>query len=432
MSTDVKEFQESCVPCLAAVDSNTTPPMQIRETPDRPWQHCSADYKGPIGGKYYFHVLIDNYSRWPEVAMVTSTEFGKLQDRLEESFSMHGIPDSITHDNGPCYNSSDWIKFAKKWGFEARPCTPEHPQANGIAERFMGVLVKVVHAAVASNQDPRVEVRRRLLNYRNTPHPSTGKTPAELMIRRQIKTRVPGLMKSTMDKVDIEAKTMDKVAREKRKSRFDSSKHAKTKEVMKGDKVLVKQKKSSINPPFDPRPYTVTEVKGTQVTATRGGKERKRNQAKMKVVKVRPAHLQPQSGRREQVEDSDSDVDIQLDSVDFREQEAQVRNNLAQGLETDAGAAGGEEDQQQPQLQGGHAEPVDAEVRRSDRAKRAPKRYGDIIPEQKRRSQLSPRNRKRIKSLAARKVPKEEWKIRQNNKDNLVIVFQKKPQEKTG
>ena len=39
--------------------------------------------------------------------------------------------------------------------------------------------------------------------------------------------------------------------------------------------------------------------------------------------------------------------------------------------------------------------------------------------------QLSPRNRKRIKSLAARKVPKEEWRIRQN-KDNLVMVLQKK------
>ena len=115
----------------------------------------------------------------------------------------------------------------------------EQPQANGIAESFMAVLVKVVHAAVVSNQDPRLEVRRRLMNYRNTPHPSTGKTPAELMIRRQIRTRVPVMMKSTTDKVDIEAKAMDKLAREKRKDRFDSRKHAKTKEVLIGDKVLV-------------------------------------------------------------------------------------------------------------------------------------------------------------------------------------------------
>ena len=97
-------------------------------------------------------------------------------------------------------------------------------------------------------------------------------------------------------------------------------------------------------------------------------------------------------------------------------------NNLAQGLEMDAGAAGGEEDQQQLQLQAGHAELIDAEVRRSDRAKRAPERYGDIRPEQKKRGQLSPRNRKRIKSLAAKKVPKEEWRIRQNNKDNRTII----------
>ena len=169
--TDTKEFEESCLPCLASVDSNKTPPMQIRDTPDRPWQHCSADYKGPIAGKYYFHVLIDNYSRWPEVAMVTSTAFDKLHGKLEDSFNIHGIPDSITHDNGPCYNSKDWRRFARQWGFEIRPCTPEHPQSNGIAERFMRVLVKVVHAAVASGQDPKVEVRRRLLNYRNTPHP---------------------------------------------------------------------------------------------------------------------------------------------------------------------------------------------------------------------------------------------------------------------
>ena len=65
--------------CAAALPRNTPPTMKVRETPDRPWQHCSADYKGPIAGKYYFHVLIDNYSRWPEMAMTTSTGMDKLK-----------------------------------------------------------------------------------------------------------------------------------------------------------------------------------------------------------------------------------------------------------------------------------------------------------------------------------------------------------------
>ena len=47
---------------------------------------------------------------------------------------------------------------------------------------------KVVHTVVASGQDPRVSVLRRLFNYRHTPQPFRGKTPAELMIRRQVKT----------------------------------------------------------------------------------------------------------------------------------------------------------------------------------------------------------------------------------------------------
>ena len=54
-SADIREFQETCLPCAAAVDRNTMPPMQIR---DRPRQHCTAAYKGPIAGKYYFHMIL--------------------------------------------------------------------------------------------------------------------------------------------------------------------------------------------------------------------------------------------------------------------------------------------------------------------------------------------------------------------------------------
>ena len=403
--TDIKEFEESCLPCLASVNSNPTPPMQLRDTPDRPWQHCSADYKGPIAGKYYFHVLIDNYSRWPEVVMVTSTGFDKLHDKLEDSFNTHGIPDSITHDNGPCYNSGNWRKFAKTWGFNIRPCTPEHPQSNGIAERFMGVLVKVVHAAVASGQDPKVAVRRRLLNYRNTPHPSTGKTPAELMIRRQIKTRLPMLMKPTMEAVDKEAKAMDRQAREKRKKRFDSAKHAKVQEIKTGDRVLAKQQKTSINPPFDPKPYTVTEVKGTQVTAKRGGKEMKRNKVKMKVVKDRPAHLWAGTNSwMEEEEDSDTEADIQLSpSRPTQEEAGPVQEEQEQGAEQVEEAQEGDE-QQQATGEG---------PRRSGRNRKVPSRYRDAQATQEGHNQLSPRERKRIKSLAAKRVPREEWMIRQ-------------------
>ena len=85
----------------------------------------------------------------------------------------------------------------------------------------MRVLVKIIHAAIASKADPRVEVGRRLLNYRNTPYASTGKTPAELMIRRQIKTRIPSKMKVANGIVDKQAKAVNKGVSEDRKKRFN-------------------------------------------------------------------------------------------------------------------------------------------------------------------------------------------------------------------
>ena len=65
--------------------------------------------------------------------------------------------------------------------------------------------------------------------------PLHWKTSAKLIIRRQIKKRLPVTMKPTMDKVDKEAMAMDKWAREKRKIRFDKYKNLKEQDLFKGD-----------------------------------------------------------------------------------------------------------------------------------------------------------------------------------------------------
>ena len=65
-----------------------------------------------------------------------------------------------------------------------------------------------------SKQNLEAEVRRRVMNYK--------KTPAELMMRK-IQTRLPMVIKNTIYKWWMEAKAMDRQAREK------SSMHVKTK-----------------------------------------------------------------------------------------------------------------------------------------------------------------------------------------------------------
>ena len=43
---------------------------------------------------------------------------------------------------------------------------------------MMGSIVKLTHASLAEGKDPKKEITQWLLNYRNTPHSSSQKTPS--------------------------------------------------------------------------------------------------------------------------------------------------------------------------------------------------------------------------------------------------------------
>ena len=58
-----------------------------------------------------------------------------------------------------------------------------------------------------------------------------------------------------------------------------------------GNKVLIKQQKTTTKPAFDPKPSTVIKVKSTQVTAVRGTKRRVRNITKCKLLHIQPTYL---------------------------------------------------------------------------------------------------------------------------------------------
>lgn len=169
------------------------------------------------------------------MAMTTSTGMDKLKNILSDSFNIHGVPETITHDNGPLYNGREWQAFARKQGFKPKVCSPEHPESNGIEERFLSVLVKVIHAAVAEGKDPRLEVKKRLLNYRNTLHPSMGASPVSLMMGREIRTKLPVMMKKPMTKAHVNARSRDEETRQKHKARANKDKRAKDKVYTKGD-----------------------------------------------------------------------------------------------------------------------------------------------------------------------------------------------------
>ena len=260
--------------------------------------------------------------------------------------------------------------------------------------------MKTVHVAVAMGKDPETEVQRRLMNYRNTPHPSTGKSPSELMMGRRLKTKIPARLAASDTQAHQEAKEKDKVTRLQRKEVYDKKNRTREQEIKPGDRVLVKQQKTSTKPPFDPKPYQVKEVKGTQITVIRGKQQKVRSKEKVKLLRDRSKHLQGgstdfynQEEMREEFEEED-DWDINLqDKPQESIREDRVEVEIPEGEEIVPAA----QLDHQPQIQAAAASPHS--TRKSGRQRRKPERLGTAATEEQMK-QLSPRQRKKRQSQA--------------------------------
>ena len=160
-------------------------------TPKGPWLQASADFCGPFPTGETVLVVLDAYSKYPEVEIIPSTAAKDALPALERIFATHGIPEVLKTDNGPPFQSHAFRTFAKEKGFSHRNITPLWPEANGHVEGFMKNLGKVSRTAHSQGKDWRRELYVFLANYRATPHPSTGKSPYELCMNRTVRTKLP-------------------------------------------------------------------------------------------------------------------------------------------------------------------------------------------------------------------------------------------------
>ena len=92
-------------------------------------------------------VVIDEYSRFPEVELLTSTSAKAVIPKLHAIFARQGVSDILKSDNGPPFNGHEFENFANHLGFRHRRITPYWPKANGEAERLVKTLEKNIRIA---------------------------------------------------------------------------------------------------------------------------------------------------------------------------------------------------------------------------------------------------------------------------------------------
>ena len=93
-------------------------------------------------------------------------------------------------DNGPEYASSIFKQFAKKWDFKHITTSPNYPQANGLVERNIQTIKRILKKAFKSNQDSYLA----MLALRTTPLKDKSPAPAQKLMKRTLRTNLSNIM----------------------------------------------------------------------------------------------------------------------------------------------------------------------------------------------------------------------------------------------
>ena len=114
-SQQIKNAVVNCEQC-AALSTNPREPLIPSVLPQYPWQVVGADIFQLADARYL--LVVDYYSRYPEVIKLTTTTSTAVVNILKSIFSRHGIPEILRSDNGPQFDSQEMSAFASSYEFQ--------------------------------------------------------------------------------------------------------------------------------------------------------------------------------------------------------------------------------------------------------------------------------------------------------------------------
>lgn len=186
---DIEDLSRDCSECALVKKNPPKVAIHCWERPNEPFQRIHIDFAGPFLGLNFF-VIVDAFTKWPDVKIIPDMTTGTTIDKLREYFVTYGVPSVIVSDRGVQFTSDEFQSFLKKNGVIHKMGAPYHPSTNGLAERFVQTFKDKLKTLKCGRQGVQLELYKILMAYRRTVHPVTGKSPSMLVFGRQIKSRL--------------------------------------------------------------------------------------------------------------------------------------------------------------------------------------------------------------------------------------------------
>lgn len=231
IDAQIRQFVKECDNCQRAGKTPIRSVLYSWPEATRPWQRIHIDYASRNGEN--FLVVVDSYSKWPEIVQTTSTTTEKTIEILQNLCTTWGLPETLISDNGTQFTSAMFQEFCQESGIEHIRSSPHFPMSNGQAERFVQTLKQSLEK-MTDESPTSTKLRKMLFAYRMTPHASTpgGVSPAEKFIGRKLNSTLSLLFKKEREEIPSRNEQMEK--------QYNQKHGAKHRTFNEGDKVYAR------------------------------------------------------------------------------------------------------------------------------------------------------------------------------------------------
>lgn len=193
---DVRKHCKQCQLCQQTKGSKTRKYQQGSTTGELPFARVALDFWGTVTadvqGNKYILVCIDTFTRYVELYSLATTSYEEIVKTFFTRFILrHGVPKEIMTDNGPPFLSVFFGQLTKLLGSQNIFTPAYHPQSNGVVERFMSTLRRMILAytdqeTIATTWSHHIRIIQFV--YNTTTHSATGHTPFFLTHGRHPRT----------------------------------------------------------------------------------------------------------------------------------------------------------------------------------------------------------------------------------------------------
>lgn len=227
LKEDIMERCRNCSSCAAR-----KPPLKRNRAPLRkyvmglPMERVALDILGPLpvtaAGNRYVLVMADYFTKWVEAIPLPDQEARTTAEAFVNNFvTRFGAPLLLHTDQGRNFEAKLFQEMGKLLGIKKTRTTAYRPQSDGLVERFNRTLITMVTAYAADHQRTWDKYLPMLtMAYRSTPQESSGLSPNQLMLGREVNLPIDILMGQPPETKEVETNAYAAELRERMEDAF--------------------------------------------------------------------------------------------------------------------------------------------------------------------------------------------------------------------